>query len=128
MAKALIFVLDDDESVRGSLPRLLRALGFEAEAFSSAKALLNSSRLGEAACLILDIQMPEMDGRQVQNHLQSAGYPTPIIVMTARPDEDVRKRMLEAGAVDFLHKPFTEEELTNAIRAALKMKVDGSSR
>jgi FixJ family two-component response regulator len=120
-------VLDDEELVRKSIHRLLRALGFEAEVFSSAKALLTSSRLGEAACLILDVQMPELDGPQVQNRLLKAGYHTPIIVMTARLDENVRTRMLEAGAVGFLHKPFTEQDLADRIRAALKMKEEGSS-
>jgi DNA-binding response OmpR family regulator len=71
--------------------------------------------------------MPEMDGPQVQNRLRKAGYHTPIIVMTARLDEDGRTRMLEAGAVAFLHKPFIEQDLANGIRAALNMKEDGSS-
>jgi two-component system response regulator FixJ len=95
MAKALLFVLDGDELLSESTGRPLRVLGFKVELFSSYKDLLNCSRLHEAACLLLDVQMPELDGLQVQNQFADRRLSNSVIGMTGRPDEDVRSRILE---------------------------------
>jgi FixJ family two-component response regulator len=120
MAKrALICVVDDDESVRESLPDLLREFGFEALAFSSAEAFLTSERLGEAACLILDIAMPGMSGPELQAVLAQRGAAIPIVFITAHHNTTVRPRLLAAGAAEVLFKPFTAQDLLAGLGLAL---------
>ena len=114
----LVSVVDDDESVRESLPDLLREFGFAAEAFSSAEEFLASDFLGQTQCLVLDIAMPGMTGPDLQQELARRRQEIPIIFITAHADETVRPRMLELGAVECLSKPFSETALLEALNAA----------
>ncbi len=121
MAKRpLIAVVDDDESVRESLPDLLREFGFDVEAFSSAGKFLASASLDKADCLILDVAMPEMSGPDLQRELRRRGKAVPIVFVTAQFDARVRPRMLEQGAVECLFKPFSQAALLKALSAALE--------
>ncbi|MGF6378669.1 FixJ family two-component response regulator [Paraburkholderia youngii] len=120
--RSLIAVVDDDESVRESLPDLLREFGFASRTFSSAEAFLASSCVGEARCLILDMCMPGMSGCDLQRELQQRRQTVPIIFITAHGDEALRSRVLEKGAVECLFKPFSDTALLGAIRAALYAK------
>ena len=119
--RPLISVVDDDESVRESLPDLLRELGFEAETFSSAEAFLASNYGGRTKCLILDVTMPGMTGPELQTELTRRGNGIPIIFITAHRDELVRLRVLELGAIECLFKPFSETALLNALNVVFKM-------
>jgi len=116
----LVSVVDDDESVRESLPDLLRELGFEARAFSSAEAFLASDCVGQTKCLILDILMPGMTGPGLQRELKRRGEVIPIVFITAHKDASDLSRVLQDGAVDCLFKPFSEKSLIKAINMALK--------
>jgi FixJ family two-component response regulator len=115
----LLSIVDDDESVRESLPDLLRELGFAARAFSSAKEFLSSGCVDETSCLILDIAMPSMNGPELQQELKRRGQKIPIIFITGQRDEAIRARVLKEGAVGFLLKPFSDADLLAAIKAAL---------
>ena len=117
--RPLVAVVDDDESVRESLPDLLKELGFRAQTFSSAAAFLESDRIDEIACLILDIAMPGMSGPDLKRELISRGYRIPVIFITAHRDEVDRSRLLSEGAADCLFKPFSESALLSALNAAL---------
>jgi FixJ family two-component response regulator len=117
----LISVVDDDESVRESLPDLLREFGFAARTFSSAEEFLASDFIGETRCLVLDIAMPGMTGPDLQQELARRRQEIPIIFITAHADEAVRPRMLERGAVECLFKPFSEAALLEALNAAFRM-------
>jgi FixJ family two-component response regulator len=116
----VLAVLDDDASVRQAMGRLIRSFGFTVMVFASAEEFLRFGSLQDTSCLVLDVHMPGMSGLQLQSHLAAAGYRIPIIFITAYPDERTRARALEAGAVDFLHKPFGDEALLSGIRSALK--------
>ena len=116
----LISVVDDDESVRESLPDLLRELGFAARAFSSAEEFLASDYIAGTRCLILDVAMPGMSGPDLQQELARRRQEIPIIFITAHADETVRLRLLERGAVECLSKPFSETALLKALNAALR--------
>lgn len=118
----LVSVVDDDESIRESLPDLLKELGFAARAFSSAEAFLASEVLSETKCLILDIAMPGMSGPELQNELERLRIQIPIIFITAHGDEAVRSRVLEEGAIKCLPKPFSDTALLQALNAALNGK------
>jgi FixJ family two-component response regulator len=120
VARALVSVVDDDESVRESLPDLLREFGFAAAAFSSAEAFLASDCLGRTRCLILDIAMPGMTGPDLQRELTRRRHDIPIVFITAHRDDGVRPRVLEQGAVECLFKPFSEAALLDALTAALQ--------
>jgi FixJ family two-component response regulator len=117
---SLVSVIDDDESVRESLPDLLREFGFVAQAFCSAEAFLTSDYLGQTSCLILDVGMPGMSGPDLQRELARQGQRIPIVFITARKDEAVRVRVLAEGAVDCLFKPFSDTALLDALNAALR--------
>ncbi len=116
--RSLVSVVDDDESVRESLPDLLRELGFAAEAFSSAEQFLASDSVAQTRCLILDIAMPGMNGPDLARELTLRRQEIPIVFITAHGDETVRPRMLEQGAVECLFKPFSETAILAAISAA----------
>jgi FixJ family two-component response regulator len=116
---SLVSVVDDDESVRESLPDLLRQFGFTAEAFSSAEAFLASDRVSETSCLILDVAMPGMSGPDLQRELTRRRQKIPIVFITAYGDGSVGPRLLARGAVKCLVKPFSEATLLDAVRAAL---------
>src|SRR5690349_3714253 len=107
----LVSVIDDDESVRESLPDLLREFGFAAHAFSSAEAFLASDSVGGTRCLILDIAMPGMTGLDLQRELKIRAHKIPIIFITAQKNEAVRARAFEQGAAEFLLKPFSDTAL-----------------
>ncbi|BCH28807.1 response regulator [Mesorhizobium sp. L-8-10] len=115
----LVSVVDDDESVRESLPDLLKAFGFHAEAFASAEEFLGSDIVGRTRCLILDVSMPGMSGPDLQQELERRGLPIPIIFITAHRDDNVRPRLLEQGAVECLFKPFSDADLQEALSSAL---------
>jgi len=121
MAKrSLVSIVDDDESVRESLPDLLRQFGFAAEAFSSAEAFLTSDVVSETSCLLLDIAMPGMSGPDLQQELRRRRQEIPIVFITANGDETIRPRLLAQGAVECLFKPFSETALLDALSAALR--------
>ena len=117
-SRSLVSVVDDDESVRESLPDLLRQFGFAAEAFSSAEAFLASDVVSETSCLLLDVAMPGMSGPELHRELQRRGGAIPVVFITAYNDETVRPRLLAQGAVDCLFKPFSEGALLAAIHTA----------
>ena len=116
---SLVAVVDDDESVRESLPDLLREFGFATQAFSSAEEFLASDSVGETRCLILDVAMPGMTGLDLQRELKLRGHEIPIIFITAQKDEAVRARAFEQGAAEFLLKPFSDTALFAALNTAL---------
>jgi FixJ family two-component response regulator len=120
--RSLVSVVDDDESVRESLPDLLRQLGFATEAFSSAEAFLASDVVGETSCLVLDVAMPGMSGPELQQELIRRRQEIPIVFITANGDKTVRPRLLALGAVECLFKPFSETALLDALNAALRMR------
>jgi FixJ family two-component response regulator len=123
MAKrSLVSVVDDDESVRESLPDLLRQFGFAVQAFSSAEAFLSSEIVSETSCLILDVAMPGMSGPDLQEELIRRQQGIPIVFITANGDKAVRPRLLAQGAVECLFKPFSETALLDALNAALRMR------
>lgn len=118
----LISIVDDDDTVRAAIESLVRSLGFKARTFASAELFLQSSSLSETRCLILDVQMPNMGGIELQDHLSKLGFEMPIIFITAYPDESVRQRALQAGAVGFLLKPFEVygQRFVDCLHEALK--------
>jgi len=118
--RSLVSVVDDDESVRESLPDLLRQVGFAAEAFSSGEAFLASDVVRETGCLLLDIAMPGMSGPDLQRELTRRGQAIPVVFITAHGDRALRPQVLAGGAVECLFKPFSEEALLGAVRAALQ--------
>jgi len=120
--RSLVSVVDDDESVRESLPDLLRQFGFAAAAFSSAEAFLASTAISETRCLILDIAMPGMSGPDLQQELIRRRQEIPIVFITGQADEAVRPRLLAHGAVECLFKPFSDTALLDALNTALRMK------
>ena len=126
MATELISIVDDDESVRRSTRLLIESLGFSVATFESAEAFLRSEKRGDTSCLILDVQMPGMSGLQLQTKLAHDGDSIPIIFITAYDDNQSRRRAIQAGAVAFLDKPFTEDQLLQTIRAALQQNKGGT--
>jgi FixJ family two-component response regulator len=119
---SLVSVVDDDESVRESLPDLLRQFGFAAQSFSSAEAFLASDVVNETSCLLLDIAMPGMSGPELQQELLRRRQEIPIVFITANGDKTIRSRLLAQGAVECLFKPFSEAALLDALNAALRMR------
>lgn len=116
----LVSIVDDDESVRESLPDLLREFGYAPRAFSSAEEFLASDCVGQTKCLILDIAMPGMSGPDLQRELAHRRQEIPIVFITGQRDEAIRSRVLEQGAVECLFKPFSETALLEALNAALR--------
>jgi len=114
-----IVCVDDDQAVCEAMSGLLKALGFAAETFLSAEALLQSAPLDDIACLITDVQLGGMSGLQLQTRLIELGYHIPIIMITAFSDERIRNQALSAGAVCFLRKPVRKADLLNSIHSAL---------
>src|ERR1700730_4672584 len=123
----MISIIDDDESVRQATSGLLRSLGYQADAFESAEAFLCSSRMNDTSCVITDVEMPGLSGLELQRLLQARGDPTPVIFISAMPEERMRARVLNAGAIGFLRKPFREESLIYHIEAALRSHKQWSS-
>ena len=116
----VICIIDDDESVRLAMGNLLRSLGYIVHTFESAEEFLQSSILNDASCVIADVQMPAMSGAELRAHLLAQGNRLPFIFITAFPDETVRSRALESGAVCFLIKPFDRVTLVRCLESALK--------
>jgi FixJ family two-component response regulator len=119
----LVSVVDDDESMRESLPDLLGELGFTAEAFASAEEFLASDHVGRTRCLVLDVAMPSMSGPELQDELTRRGRVIPIVFITAQQDESIRSRVVAAGAVACLFKPFSDTALLGAVNAALERSI-----
>jgi FixJ family two-component response regulator len=118
----LVSVVDDDESVRESLPDFLRLFGFAAESFSSAEAFLASDAVNETSCLLLDIAMPGMSGPELQQELIRRRQEIPIVFITGHGESTVRPQLLARGAAECLFKPFSEAALLDALHTALRMK------
>ena len=119
--RLLVAVIDDDESVRESLPDLLREFGYAVQTFASSEDFLTSGDVGGTSCLILDVAMPGMSGPELQRELQRRGDAIPVVFITAHMDETVRPRLLAQGAVDCLFKPFSEGALLQAIQTAVRV-------
>jgi FixJ family two-component response regulator len=117
---SLVSVVEDDQFFRESMRRLMRSLGYEVAAFSSAADFLASPRLAETACLIADVHMPAMTGLELHKYLIEAGYTVPTILVTAYPDDVDRARALKDGVVCYLRKPVDEQHLVRCIGAALR--------
>jgi FixJ family two-component response regulator len=117
----LSVVVDDDESVRESLPDLLREFGFAAQAFSSAKEFLSSGCVDQTSCLILDIAMPGMSGPELYQELKRRGQEIPVIFITGQRDETIRARVLKQSTAGFLLKPFSDADLLAAIKTAMHL-------
>lgn len=120
--KPVIYLVDDDESVRKALKRLLRSRGFDVQVFRSAEDFLRSRRNGQG-CLLLDVRLPGMSGIELQQKLTAAGNPMPVIFITAHGNQDVRARAAALGAVALLEKPFEEHSLIRAIHLAVRAGV-----
>ena len=120
--RVLVCVVDDDESVRESLPDLLREFGFAVETFASAELFLASDRIAVTRCLILDIAMPGMSGPDLQRELARRRQEIPIIFITAHGDQTTRPRLIAQGAVECLLKPFSDTALRAALDAALEVR------
>ena len=118
--RPLLSVVDDDESVRESLPDLLRKFGFAARAFSSAQEFLSSDSVDETKCLILDVAMPGMSGLDLQQELKRRGHKAPIIFITAQRDINILEQAFKQGAAQFLYKPFSGAALFEALKETLK--------
>lgn len=115
----MITIVDDDEAMREATRGLVRSLGYAALTFASAEDFLDSNRVHDTSCLITDLQMPGLSGVDLQRCLIDQGHQLPIIFVTAFPEERIRARVLEAGAVGFLSKPYDEESLIGCLDAAL---------
>jgi FixJ family two-component response regulator len=117
----LVAVIDDDESVRESLPDLLQEFGYATQAFASAEAFLATGDFDRTRCLILDVTMPGMSGPDLQRELRRRGRVIPIVFITAHGDANMRPRLLEQGATECLFKPFSETALLTALETALRV-------
>jgi FixJ family two-component response regulator len=121
----IVMIVDDDESIRRAARRLIKSYGFPVETFASAEDFLSSGRLHETACLVLDVQMPGLNGLELQSRLITDGHQVPIIFITAFNDESARAQALGAGALGYLVKPFEEADLLTAINVALRRQEIG---
>ena len=121
----VISVIDDDESIRAAIYNLLRSLGYIVHVFPCAEAFLESPQLHNTWCVIADVRMPGMSGIELQFRLRSEGNPVPFVFVTAVPEESVRARALEYGAICFLTKPFDEDSLIACLGKALARHIGG---
>jgi FixJ family two-component response regulator len=120
--RLLVSIVDDDESIRESLPGLLKEFGFASQAFSSAEEFLASDGISRTQCLILDIAMPGMRGPELQQELNRLKFKVPIIFITGHRDEAERSRLIEQGATTCLIKPFSDAAMLEALNSALQVK------
>jgi FixJ family two-component response regulator len=118
--RPLVSVVDDDASIRGSLPDLLRFFGFSVATFASANEFLVSNTTGETQCFTLDVAVPEMTGPELFRELSMRGTPLPAVFMTAIRDDATRSRLIKLGSVDCLYKPFSDESVHEAVKTALR--------
>jgi FixJ family two-component response regulator len=119
----LISIVDDDALARDGIRELVESLGYKVVTFKSAENFLQSSVIAETTCLITDLQMPGLNGLELQEALQSQGCHTSVILITAYPNEKYRTRALKNGAVGFLHKPFDEKSLMECLTTAIKLRL-----
>jgi len=119
--ESIVFVIDDDASVRESLKNLLESVGLHAELFESAQAFLNFRRSGVPSCLVLDVRLPGLTGLEFQSELLSLGISLPVIFITGHGDIPMSVRAMKWGAVEFLTKPFRDQDLLEAVRVALEL-------
>jgi FixJ family two-component response regulator len=124
--KHLISIVDDDESIRRTTTFLIESFGFRAAAFESAENFLKSVELQDTSCLLIDVQLPGMNGLQLQSELAAAGYSIPVIFITTYDNKSSRRQGMQAGAVAFLSKPFRDEELLQSIRLALREEIEAT--
>lgn len=122
----VVYVVDDDQAMREALSSLIRSAGMRVEIFESAKSFLMTTRHDAPSCLVLDVRMPEMNGLDVQRHIAESGQPIPVIFISGHGDIPMTVRAIKAGAVEFLPKPFSDQNLLDAIAAAFE--IDQSSR
>jgi FixJ family two-component response regulator len=115
----VISIIDDDASMRNAVRRLIKSLGFAANTFASAKEFLESGSVDDTSCVITDMQMPGLSGAELQGELIAQGSKTPMIFVTAFPEDNLRRRVLAAGAIGFLSKPFDEQCLIGCLKTAL---------
>jgi len=118
---SIVSVVDDDASLRAALKGLLRSVGLRVELFGSAEEFRASGRVADTGCLVLDVRMPGISGLELQAQLVASGAAVPIIFISAHGEEDTRRQALEAGAIDFLQKPFSDEALLNAIAKVIPL-------
>jgi len=118
--QSIVMIVDDDDSIRKAVRRLMKSYGLPVETFASAAEYLGSDRLAKTSCLVLDVHMPDMTGLELQKRLIGAGYVIPIVFITAFTDDNARTQALNAGAVGYLAKPFSDEELLSHIHTALR--------
>jgi FixJ family two-component response regulator len=111
----VICIIEDDESVRRALGRLIRSLGLDAQAFATAEEFLESIQYTLPSCLIVDVNLPGLNGLELQRRLQAEGRNIPVVVITAYANEEVREQAIKAGAIAFLSKPFEERTLLQAV-------------
>jgi len=121
-SRSLVAVVDDSDSVRESLPDLLHESGFAVQAFASAEAFLTAEIAGETRCLVLDVGLPGMSGPDLQQELARRGAAIPIVFITAQGDKSLRPRLIAAGAVACLFKPFSDTALLEAVEAAVRVE------
>jgi FixJ family two-component response regulator len=119
----LISIVDDDPLARDGIRELVESLGYKTNTFKSAEHFLVSGLIADTTCLITDLQMPGLNGLELQEALRSRAYQTPVILITAYPNEKHRTRALANGAVGFLYKPFNEEALIECLTAAIRLRV-----
>lgn len=120
LLERVVSIVDDNESIRRSVRNLLLSEGFRVAVFDSAESFLQSPQCETTGCLVLDLQMPGMDGLSLLAHLGTTGQPVPAVILTAHGDDDARERARQAGSVAFLDKPFRSAELIEAIKSALR--------
>ena len=120
MSEPVISIIDDDPLVRDGIDDLVSSLGYKSLTFASSEEFLDSGQVRNTACVITDLNMPGLNGLDLQQYLLTKGYSTPVIFITAFPDGKARERAMKAGAVAFLSKPFEEKSLINAVGSALK--------
>lgn len=128
VAPGIVYVVDDDASVREALSSLLRSMGLEVQAFASAEQFLLQPVSDRAACLVLDVRLPGLSGLELQRDLAQRDRAVPIIFITGHGDVPMSVRAMKAGAVEFLQKPFSDDELIGAIRAALQRDLEQGVR
>jgi len=120
LSEPVISIIDDDPLVRDGIDDLVSSLGYKSLTFASSEEFLDSGQVRNTACVITDLNMPGLNGLDLQQYLLTKGYSTPVIFITAFPDGKARERAMKAGAVAFLSKPFEEKSLINAVGSALK--------
>jgi FixJ family two-component response regulator len=119
LAASTVFVIDDDELVRAAIQGMLKSVGLRSESFATAQEFLNSKRPDEPSCLVLDVRLPGINGLEFQRELAEAGVQIPIIFITGHADIPMTVKAMKSGAVEFLTKPFRDQDLLDAIQQAL---------